>query len=52
MNAPNNKKLSAAVADILESGLGIPKDRFYIIFYYPGGGHNCGFNGGTLEGLF
>lgn len=33
LNADVNKKLSAAVAEILESKLSIPKSRFFLKFY-------------------
>uniref|UniRef100_A0A3Q7IIS3 Macrophage migration inhibitory factor homolog n=1 Tax=Solanum lycopersicum TaxID=4081 RepID=A0A3Q7IIS3_SOLLC len=33
LNADVNKKLSAAIADILETKLSIPKSRFFLKFY-------------------
>ncbi|KAH9298282.1 hypothetical protein KI387_029964, partial [Taxus chinensis] len=33
LSADINKKLSAAIANILESKLSVPKSRFYIKFY-------------------
>ncbi|CAA0830575.1 Tautomerase/MIF superfamily protein [Striga hermonthica] len=42
-----NKKLSGAIASILESKLSIPKNRFYLKFYDTKGS-NFGWNGSTF----
>ncbi|KAJ0979287.1 hypothetical protein J5N97_014761 [Dioscorea zingiberensis] len=42
-----NKKLSAAIAAILETKLSVPKSRFFLKFYDTKGS-NFGWNGGTF----
>ncbi|GFQ08833.1 macrophage migration inhibitory factor homolog, partial [Phtheirospermum japonicum] len=42
-----NKKLSAAIANVLENKLSIPKSRFYLKFYDTKGS-NFGWNGSTF----
>ena len=42
-----NKATSAAVADILEAELGVPKGRYYINFF-DSERSNMGYNGGTF----
>ncbi|XP_065854813.1 uncharacterized protein [Euphorbia lathyris] len=43
----NNKKLSAAIATILEKKLSVPKSRFFLKFYDTKGS-NFGWNGSTF----
>ncbi|XP_020087327.1 macrophage migration inhibitory factor homolog [Ananas comosus] len=47
LNPDVNKKLSAAVASILETKLSIPKSRFYLKFYDTKGSY-FGWNGSTF----
>ncbi|KAG9441887.1 hypothetical protein H6P81_017741 [Aristolochia fimbriata] len=47
LNPDINKKLSAAIANTLESKLSIPKSRFYLKFYDTKGS-NFGWNGSTF----
>lgn len=47
LNADVNKKLSAAIADILETKLSIPKSRFFLKFYDTKGSF-FGWNGSTF----
>ncbi|KAJ4704337.1 Macrophage migration inhibitory factor [Melia azedarach] len=47
LTAEANKKLSAAIAEILEKKLSVPKSRFFIKFYDTQGS-NFGWNGSTL----
>ncbi|KAF5759547.1 putative intramolecular oxidoreductase [Helianthus annuus] len=47
LNADVNKKLSAAVAEILETKLSVPKSRFYLKFYDTKGSF-LGWNGSTF----
>ncbi|GAB2298949.1 hypothetical protein Dimus_033025 [Dionaea muscipula] len=47
LNPDSNKKLSAAIATILETKLSIPKNRFYLKFY-DAQGSNVGWNGSTF----
>ena len=42
-----NKATSAAVADVLEAELGVPKGRYYINFF-DSERSNMGYNGGTF----
>ncbi|KAF6174115.1 hypothetical protein GIB67_020297, partial [Kingdonia uniflora] len=58
LNPDTNKKLSAAIAAILESKLSVPKSRFFLKFYDTKAsnlnllsrvyGSNIGWNGSTL----
>ncbi|KAL7589736.1 uncharacterized protein LOC111878214 isoform X1 [Lactuca sativa] len=50
LNADVNKKLSAAVAEILESKLSIPKSRFFLKFY-DSKGHQSQENAQCLHAL-
>ncbi|XP_076915831.1 uncharacterized protein LOC143575310 [Bidens hawaiensis] len=47
LNADVNKKLSAAVAEILETKLSVPKSRFFLKFYDTKGSF-FGWNGSTF----
>ncbi|KAL6508083.1 hypothetical protein OROGR_024278 [Orobanche gracilis] len=47
LNSDVNKKLSGAIASILETKLSIPKTRFYLKFYDTKGS-NLGWNGTTF----
>ncbi|XP_077213438.1 uncharacterized protein LOC143848384 isoform X2 [Tasmannia lanceolata] len=47
LNPDVNKKLSAAIATILETNLSIPKSRFFIKFYDTKGS-DFGWNGSTF----
>ncbi|KAM1095062.1 hypothetical protein ACFX2B_009860 [Malus domestica] len=47
LNPDVNKKLSAAVAAILETKLSVPKSRFFLKFYDTKGS-NFGWNGSTF----
>ncbi|KAL9259728.1 Macrophage migration inhibitory factor-like protein [Drosera capensis] len=47
LNPETNKKISAAVAGILETKLSVPKGRFYLKFY-DAKGSNVGWNGSTF----
>ncbi|XP_022144093.1 macrophage migration inhibitory factor homolog [Momordica charantia] len=47
LNPDVNKKLSAAVSDILETKLSVPKSRFFLKFYDTKGS-NFGWNGSTF----
>ncbi|WCJ27978.1 Tautomerase/MIF superfamily protein [Euphorbia peplus] len=47
LNPDNNKKLSAAIATILENKLSVPKSRFFLKFYDTKGS-NFGWNGSTF----
>ncbi|KAG8377077.1 hypothetical protein BUALT_Bualt09G0130900 [Buddleja alternifolia] len=47
LNSDVNKKLSGAIANILETKLSVPKSRFYLKFYDTKGS-NFGWNGSTF----
>ncbi|GAB2219862.1 hypothetical protein Drorol1_Dr00007500 [Drosera rotundifolia] len=47
LNPETNKKISAAVAGILETKLSVPKGRLYLKFY-DAKGSNVGWNGSTF----
>ncbi|KAG6533977.1 macrophage migration inhibitory factor homolog [Zingiber officinale] len=47
LNPDTNKKLSAAIAEILETKLSVPKSRFFLKFYDTKGS-NFGWNGSTF----
>ncbi|KAF5476337.1 macrophage migration inhibitory factor homolog isoform X3 [Juglans microcarpa x Juglans regia] len=47
LNPDVNKKLSAAIATILESKLKVPKSRYFLKFY-DSKGSNFGWNGSTF----
>ncbi|KAE8099106.1 hypothetical protein FH972_017114 [Carpinus fangiana] len=47
LNPDTNKKLSGAIATILESKLSVPKSRFFLKFYDTKGS-NFGWNGSTF----
>lgn len=47
LNPDTNKKLSAAIASILETKLSVPKDRFFLKFYDTKGSF-FGWNGSTF----
>ncbi|XP_023903302.1 uncharacterized protein LOC112015170 isoform X2 [Quercus suber] len=47
LNPDVNKKLSAAIATILETKLSVPKSRFFLKFYDTKGS-NFGWNGSTF----
>nr|XP_043620864.1 macrophage migration inhibitory factor homolog isoform X2 [Erigeron canadensis] len=47
LNAEVNKKLSAAVAELLETKLSVPKSRFFLKFYDTKGSF-FGWNGSTF----
>nr|AEJ88264.1 putative macrophage migration inhibitory factor family protein [Wolffia arrhiza] len=47
LDPATNKKLSAAIASILESKLSVPKSRFFLKFYDTKGS-NFGWNGSTF----
>ncbi|PIN01757.1 Macrophage migration inhibitory factor [Handroanthus impetiginosus] len=47
LNPDVNKKLSSAIANILETKLSVPKSRFYLKFYDTKGS-NLGWNGSTF----
>ncbi|CAM6111000.1 unnamed protein product [Calypogeia fissa] len=47
MSATSNKKVSAAISEILESKLSVPPSRFYIKFYDVKGS-DMGWNGSTF----
>ncbi|KAI9116101.1 hypothetical protein K1719_013031 [Acacia pycnantha] len=47
LNPDVNKKLSAAIASILETKLSVPKSRFFLKFYDTKGS-NFGWNGSTF----
>ncbi|KAL2557854.1 Tautomerase/MIF superfamily protein [Forsythia ovata] len=47
LNPDTNKKLSASIANILETNLSVPKSRFFLKFYDTKGS-NFGWNGSTF----
>ncbi|XP_068668633.1 uncharacterized protein [Aristolochia californica] len=47
LNLDVNRKLSAAIANILETKLSVPKSRFFLKFYDTKGS-NLGWNGSTF----
>ncbi|CAI9768401.1 unnamed protein product [Fraxinus pennsylvanica] len=47
LNPDINKKLSAAIANILETKLSVPKSRFFLVFHDTKGS-NFGWNGSTF----
>ncbi|KAF3776034.1 Macrophage migration inhibitory factor-like protein [Nymphaea thermarum] len=47
LNPDTNKKLSAAISNILETKLSVPKSRFFLKFYDTKGS-NFGWNGSTF----
>ncbi|CAI9094742.1 OLC1v1030529C1 [Oldenlandia corymbosa var. corymbosa] len=50
LNPENNKKLSASLAELLETKLDVPRSRFFLKIY-DSPGHCFGYNGDTLHFL-